>query len=86
MPDHSIPKNELIDIFYNGLTTESRTYLDSCAGCIFRERTVQESKELLGNIAKNHADWDITDPTPYTIAYPQEEMSSFPLSRIHARS
>ena len=25
-PDHSILKNELIDIFYNGLTTESGTY------------------------------------------------------------
>ena len=34
---HKIPKNELIDIFYNGLTVESRTYLDSCAGCFFQE-------------------------------------------------
>ena len=24
-----LPKNELLDIFYNGLTEESRTYLDS---------------------------------------------------------
>ena len=26
-----LPKNELLDIYYNGLTEESRTYLDSCA-------------------------------------------------------
>jgi hypothetical protein len=27
-----LPKNELLDTFYNGLTVESKTYLDSCAG------------------------------------------------------
>ena len=43
-PDHGLPKHELIDTFYNGLTTESRTYLDSCAGCIFREMTVEEAE------------------------------------------
>ena len=25
-PGHMLPKNELMDIFYNGLTDESRTY------------------------------------------------------------
>jgi hypothetical protein len=34
-PRHPLAKNELLDIFYNGLTVESRTYLDSCAGCVF---------------------------------------------------
>src|SRR3954470_14045841 len=29
----SLAKNELLDILYKGLTGESRTYLDSCAGC-----------------------------------------------------
>jgi hypothetical protein len=29
-----LPKNELLDIFYNGPTDESKTYLDSCAGCV----------------------------------------------------
>ena len=38
-PGHDIPKNELIDIFYGGLTDESISYLDSCAGCAFREGT-----------------------------------------------
>ena len=44
-PVHGMQKNELIDIFYNGLTVESRTYLDSCAGCVFRKRTVAEPEE-----------------------------------------
>ncbi len=39
LPKHPLAKNELLDIFYNGLTIESRTYLDSCAGCVFRKRT-----------------------------------------------
>jgi hypothetical protein len=37
-PRIPLAKNELIDIFYNGLTIESRTYVDSCAGCVFRKR------------------------------------------------
>src|SRR5664279_3121307 len=55
---------KLIDICYNGLTVESRTYLDSCAGCIFRERTADEAGELMANIAKNHDDWTIPEPSP----------------------
>ena len=51
---HGVPKNELLDIFYSGLTDESRSYLDSCAGCVFRERTPDEAEELMGKIAKNH--------------------------------
>src|SRR3954466_8989753 len=31
LPNQPLPRNELIDIFYNGLTVESRTFLDSCA-------------------------------------------------------
>ena len=38
--------------------------MDSCAGCIFRERTIEEAEELLGNIAKNHDDWDIPESPP----------------------
>ena len=55
-PGNGIPKNELIDIFYAGLTDDSRSYLDSCAGCVFRERTPDEAEELMDNIAKNHED------------------------------
>ena len=56
---HDIPKNELLDIFYNGLTVESRTYLDSCAGCVFRKSTVAEAEELMAKIAQNHDEWSI---------------------------
>src|SRR3954470_18716572 len=58
------PKNELHDIFYKGLTDESRTYLDSCAGCVFRQRTPAEAGELLAKIRKNHDDWNIPEPAP----------------------
>jgi hypothetical protein len=67
-PGHGVLKNELIDIFHNGLTDESRSYLDSCAGCVFRERTPNEAEELMGKIAKNHDDWSVPElpppPTP----------------------
>ena len=34
LPDRSLKKNEILDIFYNGLTGASRDFLDSCAGCV----------------------------------------------------
>src|SRR4051812_22663081 len=63
-PGHGAPKNELLDIFYVGLTNESRSYLDSCAGCVFRERTSDDDEELMGKIVKNHEDWSIPEPPP----------------------
>src|SRR3954462_5674277 len=63
-PGHGVPKNELLDIFYAGLTDESRSYLDSCVGCVFKERTSDDAEELMGKIAKNHEDWSIPKPPP----------------------
>jgi hypothetical protein len=51
-----LPKNELLDIFYNGLTDESKTYMDSYAGCIFRKRTLIEAEELMAKISQNYDD------------------------------
>ena len=44
LPDHPLKKNEILDIFYNGLTDASRDFLDSCAGCVFRERTIGQAE------------------------------------------
>ena len=62
LPDHPIKKNKILDIFYNGLTDSSRDFLDSCAGCVFRERTVGQAEELLNNILKNYDDWTLPEP------------------------
>jgi hypothetical protein len=59
-----LPKNELLDIFYNGLTDESKTYLDSCAGCVFRKRTPAKAEELMAKISRNYDDWTMAEPTP----------------------
>ena len=53
LPDHPLKKNEILDIFYNGLTDASRGHLDSCAGCVFREITVNQAKLLLTNMLSN---------------------------------
>src|SRR4051812_23891283 len=63
-PGHGVPKNELLDIFYAGLTDESRSYPDSCAGCVFKERTPDDAEEIMGKIAKNHEDWPVPEPPP----------------------
>ena len=33
LPDHPLKKNEILDIFYNGLIDASRDHLDSCWLC-----------------------------------------------------
>ena len=64
LPNHPLKKNEILDIFYNGLTDASRDHLDSYAGCIFRERTVEQAELLLNNILSNDDDWTLPEPTP----------------------
>ena len=64
MPNHPLKKNEILDIFYNGLTDASRDFLDSCSGCVFRERTIGQAEELLNNILKNYDDWTLSRPPP----------------------
>ena len=63
LPKHPLAKNEILDIFYNGLTDESKTYLDSCAGCVFRKRTPAEAEELLAKISQKYEDWTMPEPT-----------------------
>ena len=46
-PAHGFKENDLLDIFYNGLTEKSRSYLDSVAGNVFRKRTIEDAKRLL---------------------------------------
>src|SRR6266511_3396863 len=65
-PDHPLKKNEILDIFYNGLTDASRDHLDSCAGCVFRERTIEHAELILNNILSNDNDWTLPEPTPKT--------------------
>ena len=39
-PDHPLKKNEILHIFYNGLTDASTDYLDSCL-CSGKERRMK---------------------------------------------
>jgi hypothetical protein len=64
LPKELLPKNELLDIFYNGRTDESKTYLDSCVGCVFKKRTPAEAGELMAKISQNHDDWTLVELTP----------------------
>ena len=66
-PDHPLKKNEILDIFYNGLTDASKDYLDSCAGCVFRERTVDQAELLLNNMLTNENNWTLPEPIPEPI-------------------
>ena len=64
LPDHPLKKNEILDIFYNGLTDASRDYLDSCAGCIFKVITVDQAELLLNNMLTNENNWTLPEPFP----------------------
>ena len=72
LPDHPLKKNEILDIFYNGLTDASRDYLDSCAGCVFRERTVNKAEILLHYMSTNENNWTLPEPIPEEIPEPIE--------------
>ena len=63
-PTHGFKSNEILDIFYNGLTENTRGYLDGIAGNVFRERTVDEATELLETISRNYEDWNIEEIFP----------------------
>ena len=67
LPDHPLKKNEILYIFYNGLTDASRDHLASCAGCVFRERTVDEAELLLNNVLTNENNWTLPEPIPEPI-------------------
>ena len=43
LPNHPLKKNEILGIFYNGLSDASKDHVDTCAGCVFRERTVDQA-------------------------------------------
>ena len=68
--DHPLKKNEILDIFYNGLTNASRDYLDSCAASLFRERTPDEAEILLNNMLTNENNWAPLEPAPAPIDDP----------------
>ena len=70
MPDHPLKTNEILDIFYNGLTDASRDYLDSCVGSVFRERTPDEAEILLNNMLKNENNWTLPEPASEPIPKP----------------
>ena len=64
LPDHPLKKTEILDIFYNGVTDASRDHLDSCVGCVFRKRTVEQAEILLNNMLTNENNWTLPEPTP----------------------
>src|SRR6187399_1960707 len=56
--------HDILDVFYNGLTDASRDHLDSCVGCVFRERTVEQAELLMNNILVNENNWTLPEPAP----------------------
>ena len=62
--DHPLKKNEILDIFYNGLTDASRDYLHSCDGSVLRERTPNQAEILLNNMLTIENNWTLPEPIP----------------------
>ena len=83
LPDHPLKKNEILDIFYNGLTDASKDHLDSCAGCVFTERTIDQAELLLNNMLSNENDWALLDPPSKPT--PKKRGILFPVLKICKR-
>ncbi|KAJ9535255.1 hypothetical protein OSB04_un001653 [Centaurea solstitialis] len=56
-PNHGIDDREMIDVFYAGLTNDSRIRLDSSCGGIFPYKTVKEARKLLDDMETHYLDW-----------------------------
>ena len=41
--------------------------MDSCVGCVFRERTVDQAEFLLNNMLTNENNWTLPEPIPEPI-------------------
>ncbi|KAJ9548573.1 hypothetical protein OSB04_021116, partial [Centaurea solstitialis] len=66
LPNHGIDDKEVMDIFYAGLTNDSRFWLDSSSGGIFYYKTVTEARKLLDDLEAHYLDWstDKEESTP----------------------
>ena len=56
--------HDILDVFYNGLTDTSRDHMDSCAGCVFRERIVEQAELQLNNMLANENNWTLPELAP----------------------
>ncbi|KAJ9538954.1 hypothetical protein OSB04_031687 [Centaurea solstitialis] len=56
-PNHGIDDREMIDVFYAGLTNDSRLRLDSSCGGIFPYKTVKKARKLLDDMEAHYLDW-----------------------------
>jgi hypothetical protein len=81
LPGAPLPKNELLDIFYNGLTVESKKYLDSCAGGVFRKKTPAEAEELMAKISWNYNDWTMAESAPTPTPTPTPALTPAPMPK-----
>ena len=53
-PHHNFEKWNLVRIFYNGLEPETKCIVDSAAGGVFLDKTIEEGYDFLANLAANH--------------------------------
>ncbi|KAJ9556957.1 hypothetical protein OSB04_011571 [Centaurea solstitialis] len=56
-PKHGIDDKEMMNVFYAGLTNDSRLCLDSSCGGIFSYKTAKEARKLLDDLEAHHLDW-----------------------------
>ncbi|KAJ9547138.1 hypothetical protein OSB04_019681 [Centaurea solstitialis] len=81
-PNHGIDDREMIDVFYAGLTNDSRLRLDSSCGGIFPYKTVKEAHKLLDDMEAHYLDWSTDEEQEETQAAHLNVVSS-PDEHIH---
>ncbi|KAJ9561164.1 hypothetical protein OSB04_006324 [Centaurea solstitialis] len=82
-PNHGIDDREMIDVFYAGLTNDSRLRLDSSCGGIFPYKTVKQARKLLDNMEAHYLDWSTDEEQEETQPAHLNVVSSFG-EHIHA--
>ncbi|KAJ9542718.1 hypothetical protein OSB04_029224 [Centaurea solstitialis] len=57
LSNHGISKQEIVKIFYKGLTDDSRLTLDTSSRGIFEYKSAKEAYQLLEDMTIHHLDW-----------------------------
>ncbi|KAJ9546993.1 LOW QUALITY PROTEIN: hypothetical protein OSB04_019536 [Centaurea solstitialis] len=81
-PNHGIDDTEMMNIFYAGLTNDSRLRLDLSCGGIFPYKSVKEARKLLDDMEAHYLDWSTDEeqeekqPAHLNVASSSEEHAS----------
>ena len=76
-PNHELPKEIILTIFYARLSHQDRQMLDASSSGVFQTRSIEEKWDLIERIQKNTEDWEIDKGIESAINYEHDYIESY---------